>query len=68
MADLYDDEDDYDSDLNWSSRAQAVFDQLNDDTDWTWSGIAKAFVRHYTPSDISELMYFLEQESSEVDE
>ena len=32
-----DDEEDY---SNFSVRAQLAFDQLNDGTDWTWSGLA----------------------------
>lgn len=68
MADLYDDEDDYDADLNWSSRAQAVFDQLNDDTDWTWSGLAQALIKHNSIDGIQDLIYFLEKYMEEVDE
>ena len=68
MADLYDDDEEDDADLNWSDRAQAAFDDLNDDTGWTWNGIARAFVRHYTPKDIEQFIYYLEQEAGEVDE
>ena len=40
---------------NFSIRAQLAFDQLNDGTDWTWSGLAAAFARQYGIEDLMEL-------------
>ena len=70
MADLYDDEDDgvEGIDYNFTPRAQAVFDQLNNDTDFTWYGIAQAFARRYTRADIEELIRYLDEAMGDIDE
>jgi hypothetical protein len=44
-----------DNELNFNARAQSAFDNLNDATDWTWSGLAKAFARRYELPDMEEL-------------
>jgi hypothetical protein len=61
MADLYDDEEDVSEgiDYNFTHRAQEAFDQLHNDTDWTWSGLANAYAKRYTKEDIEELVYYL---------
>ena len=43
------------SDPNFDHRAQAAFDNLNDATDWTWSGLAEAFAKRYGRADLVEL-------------
>ena len=46
---------DDDAELNFSFRAQAAFDNLNDGTDWTWQGLAEAFLNRYNRDDLIEL-------------
>jgi hypothetical protein len=57
-----------DNDLNFNPRAQAAFDNLNDATDWTWSGIAKAFARRYDRPDLTEFLAAIELEIEAKDE
>jgi hypothetical protein len=49
-------------DLNFDHRAQEAFDNLNDATDWTWAGIAKAFAKRYDLPDLTELRAALDLE------
>ena len=42
-------------DPNFDHRAQAAFDNLNDATDWTWTGLAEAFWCRYNRNDLLEL-------------
>ena len=53
---------DDDAELNFSFRAQAAFDNLNDGTDWTWAGIAAAFARRYGLDDLMELQAAIKAE------
>ena len=53
---------DDDAELNFSFRAQAAFDNLNDGTDWTWAGIAAAFARRYGLDDLLELQAAIQAE------
>jgi hypothetical protein len=39
---------------NFDRRAQSAFDNLNDATDFTWTGLAKAFARRYDLPDLEE--------------
>jgi len=48
--------------LNFDHRAQSAFDNLNDETDWTWSGLAEAFARRYELPDLEELKSAIEHE------
>lgn len=43
------------TDPNFNHRAQSAFDNLNDATDWTWTGLAEAFGRRYNRVDLEEL-------------
>lgn len=53
-------------DPNFDHRAQEAFDNLNDATDWTWSGIANAFARRYELSDLIELKDAIDVEIKEA--
>lgn len=56
------------NDPNFDHRAQEAFDNLNDATDWTWSGIANAFARRYELSDLIELKDAIDVEIKEAKE
>jgi hypothetical protein len=53
-------------DPNFDHRAQAAFDSLNDGTDWTWTGLARAFSRRYELSDMQELKNAIDMEIAEA--
>lgn len=54
------------NDPNFDRRAQEAFDSLNDGTDWTWTGLARAFSRRYELSDLKELKNAIDMEIEEV--
>ena len=60
--DGFDDIEEIDNDPNFDRRAQSAFDNLNDATDWTWMGLAKAFARRYNLADLEELRTALDLE------
>jgi hypothetical protein len=60
--DGFDELDETISDPNFDRRAQSAFDNLNDATDWTWTGLAAAFSRRYELADLEELRTALDLE------
>jgi hypothetical protein len=60
--DGFDELDETISDPNFDRRAQSAFDNLNDATDWTWTGLAAAFSRRYELADLDELRTALDLE------
>jgi hypothetical protein len=60
--DGFDELDETISDPNFDRRAQSAFDNLNDATDWTWTGLAGAFSRRYDLADLEELRTALDLE------
>ena len=60
--DGFDELDEVATDPNFDRRAQSAFDNLNDATDWTWSGIAAAFARRYGLADLMELQAAIQAE------
>ena len=60
--DGFDEIDEVVADPNFDRRAQSAFDNLNDATDFTWTGLAKAFSRRYDLPDLEELLAALDSE------
>jgi len=56
------------ADLNFDHRAQSAFDNLNDATDWTWTGLAEAFGRRYNRVDLEELRAAIDAVIKEANE
>lgn len=56
------------NDPNFDHRAHVAFDNFNEGTDWTWTGLAKAFSRRYELPDLLELRAALDVVIKEMHE